>query len=439
MSQRDPSGMSPGEHLRAEIERLGLDQVAVAEATDVSRQTINNIINGRQQISRAMATKLGRLTGRSSDYWLRASFPGDDGRDIGPVDPRGGDHALLDQRHGIRAVSILVNHQIVRLVRDRVIVVQPFNVGNVQPASIDLTLDDFIITNEGRTFDISGGQSFVLQGGETVNVRTRESLEFPIDYVGRIGAMTRMAKFGIIMSHGFQVDPGFSGHLQFCLFNAGGHAFELRSGEPIVSLEIMPLASAPSPDPRASAQIQASRDRGEVLSHFNEDDRSTFSDDDINRTIRGYLGAKVQIAPAGSEVAARIRPLGIEIFDHPKEKAIEGAVDSALGMLDDIRSSAKVETDLGDRYRSFFDQTANRLYLSAGQIRQALMSLGLMDGKAERPFVRLRDGTDAIVQMPRGSAKVSLENLAGQLHLDAADLILMLTNFRPYRSGPPRG
>ena len=67
--------LAPGEHLRAEIERLGLDQIAVSQATGVSRQTINNIVNGRQPISRAMAGKLGRLTGRSSDYWLRAEFP----------------------------------------------------------------------------------------------------------------------------------------------------------------------------------------------------------------------------------------------------------------------------------------------------------------------------------------------------------------------------
>ena len=66
--------LTPGQHLRAEIERLGLDQVVVRKATGVSRQTINNIVNDRQPISRAMAGKLGRLTGRSSDYWLRASF-----------------------------------------------------------------------------------------------------------------------------------------------------------------------------------------------------------------------------------------------------------------------------------------------------------------------------------------------------------------------------
>src|SRR3569833_2389630 len=64
----------PGAHLRAVLMRLGLDQVAVSKATGVSRQSINNIVNGRQPISRAMAGKLGRLTGHGSDYWLSAPF-----------------------------------------------------------------------------------------------------------------------------------------------------------------------------------------------------------------------------------------------------------------------------------------------------------------------------------------------------------------------------
>ena len=66
--------LTPGQHLRAEIERLGLDQVAMCKAVGVSRQTVNNIVNDRQPISRAMAGKLGRITGRSSDYWLRVVF-----------------------------------------------------------------------------------------------------------------------------------------------------------------------------------------------------------------------------------------------------------------------------------------------------------------------------------------------------------------------------
>lgn len=65
---------TPGEHLRAELLHMGMDQATLSVRLDVSRQTVNNIINGRQEISRSIARKLGALTGRTEDYWLRSSF-----------------------------------------------------------------------------------------------------------------------------------------------------------------------------------------------------------------------------------------------------------------------------------------------------------------------------------------------------------------------------
>ena len=228
--------LSPGEYLRAEIERLALDQVGVSKATGVSRQSINNIINDRQPISRAMAGKLARLTGHSSDYWLRASFA----------------HAAsaTTRRRNEPArplkAAILVNHQITRAVKDGVIAIEPFNEANVRLASIDLTLDDLLVTTEGSTIDIGGGQAFTLKGSRAIRASTRESVELPQDYIGRVGAMTDLANQGIVTSHGLHLDPGFKGKLQFCLFNAGGMNFELRGGMPIISVEIIPLGVAPA-------------------------------------------------------------------------------------------------------------------------------------------------------------------------------------------------
>ena len=96
--------LTPGQHLRAELARLGLDQVAVSRATGVSRQSINNIVNDRQPISRAMAGKLGRLTGRSSDYWLHAAYsPAATTAHAAKHGARGAGPSL----HG----GVLVNHQ----------------------------------------------------------------------------------------------------------------------------------------------------------------------------------------------------------------------------------------------------------------------------------------------------------------------------------------
>jgi deoxycytidine triphosphate deaminase/addiction module HigA family antidote len=229
--------LTPGQHLRAEIERLGLDQVAMCKAAGVSRQTINNIVNDRQAISRAMAGKLARITGRSSDYWLRASFSSA---------PRAEQRAT--SAAGARPVGdrILVNYQITQAVKNGVIGVAPFDEANVRPASVDLTLGDILITTEGQTIDISGRKGFTLKSNRTVSVSTKERIEFPHDHVGRFGTVASLAKIGLLTSVAFQIAPRFGGHLEFCVFNSGRDTIELRGGMPIVSIEIVRLSALPA-------------------------------------------------------------------------------------------------------------------------------------------------------------------------------------------------
>lgn len=226
-------GISPGEHLRTEIRRLALDQVAVGKATGVSRQSINNIINGRQPVSRAMAIKLGRLTGHSADYWLRASFP--TGAD---------DRYLADSEKRPGSAGVLVNHQIAQAVKRGIIVIEPFRSDLIRAASIDLTLGDVVMAGD-REIDIRGVKGFLLRAGRCVEAASTEQITLPRNHVGRVGALHQVGSAGIMVSHAFQIEPGFSGHLRFRLFNAGGAPFRLRSGAPMIGIEIMRLIAVP--------------------------------------------------------------------------------------------------------------------------------------------------------------------------------------------------
>lgn len=224
--------VEPGAHLRAVLLRLGLDQVAVSKATGVSRQSVNNIINGRQPISRAMAGKLGRLTGHSSDYWLSESFAGP-----GKAGSAG--------RASPRVAGVLVNHQIMRAVKDGIIGIEPFAVKNLRAASIDLTLNDVVTIDGGGPFDIGLGKGYPLEPGCAVNAATMETIDLPLDYMGRIGIVARLCGQGIFTSCAFQIEPGFKGRLQFWLFNGGARPFLLRACDPVMGLEIVRLNATP--------------------------------------------------------------------------------------------------------------------------------------------------------------------------------------------------
>lgn len=225
---------TPGAHLRAEFRRLGLDQVAVSKATGVSRQSVNNIINGRQPISRAMAGKLGRLTGRSSDYWLSESFS-----------EGGAAPYTADTAPRIAGAGLLVNHQIARAAKDGIIAIEPFIAKNLRAASIELTLHANVDTASGAAIDIGRAKGFELAAGVAVQASTVESIELPRDYLGRIGAAAALCRHGILASTALHIEPGFKGRLHFYLFNAGGSPFPLRAGDPVIALEILRLSATP--------------------------------------------------------------------------------------------------------------------------------------------------------------------------------------------------
>lgn len=238
--------ITPGHRLRLLLAERELDQNQLAERLGVTRQTINYIVNSRQPISRDMASKLARLSGHTPGYWLQFEFDE-------PGAPPAAENA---------GASVLVDAQIRKAVRDGIIAITPFDPDNIQPASIDLTLGE--ITRANKVAHVLSARGHpVLERHELVHLRARETVRFPDDYLGRVGPMAAVSRFGIFMAHGLQVDPGYHGELEFCLFNASDRDFELVFGAPIISLEIMRLATAHS-----RAKTITPHDPREVQRHF---------------------------------------------------------------------------------------------------------------------------------------------------------------------------
>ena len=62
----------PGQSVRADcLEPLGLTVTEAAKALGVSRQALNNLINGQAGISSEMAIRLDKAFGGGADTWLR--------------------------------------------------------------------------------------------------------------------------------------------------------------------------------------------------------------------------------------------------------------------------------------------------------------------------------------------------------------------------------
>lgn len=60
----------PGEHLRIDLDELGMSQAALARALGVPKNRISQIITGDRGISADTALRLARWMGTTPQYWL---------------------------------------------------------------------------------------------------------------------------------------------------------------------------------------------------------------------------------------------------------------------------------------------------------------------------------------------------------------------------------
>ena len=62
----------PGELVRYDcLEPLGLSVTAAAKALNVTRQTLNNLVNKKSGISPEMAVRLSKVFNGSPEFWMR--------------------------------------------------------------------------------------------------------------------------------------------------------------------------------------------------------------------------------------------------------------------------------------------------------------------------------------------------------------------------------
>ena len=70
MARKGLPAIHPGEHLREELEELGMSARAFATALDVPVNRVTQILKGQRAITADTALRLARYFGSSADFWL---------------------------------------------------------------------------------------------------------------------------------------------------------------------------------------------------------------------------------------------------------------------------------------------------------------------------------------------------------------------------------
>ncbi len=228
--------LAVGQILRFELSKRGWRQQTLADDLGLSRATVNSLINNRDAVvSAEVAMRLAKTLGRPAEFWMRKQFSAADLNDRGESTP-----SVVDSRHGrLSDVGIMA------AIRDGEISVEPFGEMFVKPAALDLRVGSEIVTSNGSRIDLDG-QAFWLSPQESVLVSTLEKVSLSRGIAGNIGGMARHAKKFIQYGLGFEIDPGFSGHLFFMLTNMGTAPYRIKSGMPVITVMFYRLAQESS-------------------------------------------------------------------------------------------------------------------------------------------------------------------------------------------------
>lgn len=70
MTKRKLPAIHPGEHLRDELDELGLSARAFARLLDIPVNRVTQILNGQRGVSADTALRLSRYFGTSAEFWM---------------------------------------------------------------------------------------------------------------------------------------------------------------------------------------------------------------------------------------------------------------------------------------------------------------------------------------------------------------------------------
>lgn len=134
---------------------------------------------------------------------------------------------------------ILTDQEIRAAIKAGDIVIDPFDDGQIQPASIDLRVGDEGATSKHKKkVNIRDDGLIVLEPADFGVVTLFEYIKFGPSYVGRMGLRSKYARKGLIATTGPQIDPGFEGTITVGLVNLAPRAISLSHGDDLLTLEI---------------------------------------------------------------------------------------------------------------------------------------------------------------------------------------------------------
>lgn len=157
-------------------------------------------------------------------------------------------------------MTVPSDKELLKLMFDGQLKIEPFSHDNVQPASIDLTLDEKIkelkinhsvITGEeivSSNYIEKNTNNFELLPGQMILGQIKETISIPKNYIAYVHNRSSLARLGLSVALASFINPGYSGQLPIIIKNAGNFTIKLVSGLRVCQLVLHEVSPLPSVD-----------------------------------------------------------------------------------------------------------------------------------------------------------------------------------------------
>ncbi|MDG5785890.1 dCTP deaminase [Evansella sp. AB-P1] len=145
---------------------------------------------------------------------------------------------------------VLSGRTIFSKINRKEIMIEPFTLEQIQPASIDLRLGThFLAIDEhknaaislekpGNYREIKTEEKIILPPHTFLLATTMETLELPNNLTAFVEGRSSIGRLGLFIQNAGWVDPGFKGQITLELFNANSLPIELTVGRRICQLVV---------------------------------------------------------------------------------------------------------------------------------------------------------------------------------------------------------
>lgn len=142
---------------------------------------------------------------------------------------------------------ILSDKTLTKMLDGHTLIVNPLEIEQIQPASIDIRIGNtysvvedsssgIIDLDDEITYKQITAEKYILLPGQFVLATTMEYFELPDNLTAFVEGRSSLGRMGLFIQNAGWVDPGFKGEITLELFNANRCAIELSAGRRVGQL-----------------------------------------------------------------------------------------------------------------------------------------------------------------------------------------------------------